>query len=758
MASKSKRLAILKNRAAGPTEVKDPGADTRVSGLTGLTEGEPNVVPASPVKHAEREKFPGRLGTYSFAKLSSIASSIPPFESLAQYSNAMIDAANRIADTADSAQNSAEASRICFIAPVLPHTTVLDVWNQTAMALGMVGTVLTSHSEAGIFEQYVNYSNAQGFGISLELCTLDTMDENRTFLAGVDEELKKAKIVVSLGETSLATFQAMKHCRNNLKRLIVWQNAPRPIQSLPTARLNSGMLQPLVARERSVRKEILRTCDVLVCFDKESATLAYLEGVSAQRIRRLPRCVMQQRYSEQYRAVHRTDIRKAINLGEDVVVFLQAGPLEVESGIFDTIFAFKNMLQSQTALQGKVKLVCCGQGSAGADVRQMVVDLGLDDSVYFLSNTSSSTAPVRGDHLSHLIAVSDVVIHNPVCPSGGEPLRYLDTTSDLLCAVSYGIPVITNGFGWIGEWLSRFGRPFSAGNIHSQSRVMRDVMEKKLRYEVIAKSSKKALENDLRMDATVSEFVKIVSGLIEDTAVVETSDAQQLFDQIERNVQARQYLDAINAIETAFRLPGLKASQTAWLFRTVGDCFTRLGDLESGQQNYLRAADLDPYCHRIFIGLGTVALQAKQYNVAVPHFHKAIALAPKDDMANLGLGLAFEGLSEAEQSLKWTVRACELNVENKPALYHLVKLSHELNVFDDAIRIIERYVNAHPYDVHMVYTLGGLFYKCDKIQIAQELMESILRIDPMNNLAHSLLAQINREAKSKSTRSAAQAG
>lgn len=716
MVSKSKRLASLKNRAANPSKV----------------------------------------GAYSFAKLSSISTSIPAFESVEKYSAVLEEAASRLAETNDSAQNSVETPRICFIAPVLPHTTVLDVWNQTVMSLGMVGNVLTSQSEAGIFEQYINYSNAQGFGVSLELCTLDTMDENRTFLAGIDEELKKARIVVSLGETSLATYQAMKHCRNNLKRLIVWQNAPRPIQSLPTARLNSGMLQPVVARERSIRKEILRTCDVLVCFDKESATLAYLEGVSAQRIRRLPRSVMQERYSEHYKMLHRTEIRKAIGLGEDVVVFLQAGPLEVEAGVFDTIFAFKNMLQSQTSLQGKVKLVCCGQGSAGADVRQMVVDLGLDDSVFFLSNTSA--APVRGDHLSHLMAVSDVVIHNPVCPTGGEPLRCLDTTSDLLCAVSYGIPVISNGFGWVGEWLSRFGRPFSPGNIHSQSRVMRDVVEKKQRYEVIAKSAKKALENDLRMDATVVEFVKIVRGLLDDTAVVETSDAQQLFDQIERNVQARQYLDAINAIETAFRLPGLKASQHAWLFRTVADCFTRLGDLESGQQNYLRAADLDPYCHRVFIGLGTVALQAKQYNVAVPHFHKAIALAPKDDMANLGLGLAFEGLSEAEQSLKWTVRACELNIENKPALYHLVKLSHELGVFDDAIRIIERYVNAHPYDVHMVYTLGGLLYKCDKIQIAQELMESILRIDPMNNLAHSLLAQINREAKSKSTRSAAQAG
>jgi glycosyltransferase involved in cell wall biosynthesis len=663
-----------------------------------------------------------------------------------------VDAARRLFEQVHDCKAQSEAGRIAFVAPILPHTMVLDIWNATANQLGLVALVVTNESERGSFEQYVNYSNAQGLAVALEIKTLETMEENRTFLAGLDEELAGCRVVVALGETSLSTYQAMKHCRNHLKRLIVWQNAPRPLQSLPSMRQKTGFLQPALARERSTRREILRTCDALICFDKESATLAYLEGVSAQRIRRLSRGINETRYSEAFRDLHRRDIRKALGLSDDTLVFLQVGPLEVESGIFDTIFAFKNLLQSQTSLVGKVKLVCCGQGSSGADVRQMVVDLGLDDSVYFLSQSSHDAPAVRGDHLSHLVAVADVIIHNPVCPTGGEPYRFLDVTADLLCAASYGIPIISNGFGWVGEWLSRFGKSFSPGNIHSQSRIMRDALEKRDRSMAGARSAKRAIEHDLRMETTVTDFVKVIRGLTEEMVHPEGSDTGELFEQIDRHVQARQYLDAIQAIEAAFQMPGLKPSQQSWLFRTVGDCFTRLGDLDSGQQNYLRAADLDPYCHRVYVGLGTVALQAKQYNVAVPHFHKAIALAPKDDMANLGLGLAFEGLGEPEQSLKWTIRSCELNPENKAALYHLVKLSYEIDNYEDAIRSVERYVHAHPYDVHMIYTLGGLLYKCDQIPGAVALMESILRIDPMNNLAHSLLAQINRESKQRAMR------
>jgi tetratricopeptide (TPR) repeat protein len=688
--------------------------------------------------------------------LTSLKGLPSAFSADAEMSEVFLSAASSLFLSANGRENAARITEICFVAPVLPHTCILDIWNGVVASLNVVGTVITSVSEQPQFNEYAKYANAQGFGVSLEIKTLESMEENRTFLAGIDSELDEAQVVVALGETSLATYQAMKHCRRHLKRLVVWQNAPRPLHTLPGSRFGSGFVQPHIAREKSMRREILKSCEVLLCFDKESATLAYLEGVSGQRIRRVSRGISRDRYSPEFREIHRSEIRKALGLADDQFVFLQVGPLEVEAGAFDTLFAFKNLLQSAAQIGKSIKLVCCGHGLAAADIRQMVVDLGIDDAVYFLSQTADGSPQIRGDHLSHLVAVADAVIHNPVSPIGGEPLRFLDSTYDILCAVSYGIPVVSNGSGWIGEWMARFGRTFAPGNIHSQAKMMRDVFEKLPKFEANISSARRALENDLLIGSAVKDCARIFKTLVEQAPHAAAREVQDLFEQIESAVQSQRYVDAIQCIEQAFETGGLSPSQKSWLFRTVGDCFTRLGDLASGRDNYLRAAEMDPYCHKVFIGLGTVALQEKQYNVAVPHFHKAVGIAPKDDMANLGLGLAFEGLGEQHEARTWTLRACLLNPESRPALYNLVKLSHALDDYDETIPVIEKYLSLHPYDVHMLYTLGGLKYKVGSVDEALQLMRDVLRIDPMNNLAHSLVSQIERDARAQGVRASAQ--
>lgn len=711
--------------------------------------------PRVPLSEEISQSDPAIEKPFRLSALSSIKSLPRAFTPESDWGAALLAAAERLFDATNGRENNARVTQICFVAPVLPHTCILDIWNGAVTALNVVGTVITSSDERAQFEEYVKYANAQGFGVSLEVKTLESMAENRTFLAGLDTELEAAQVVVALGETSLATYQSMKHCKRQLKRFVVWQNAPRPVHTLPGSRLGGAFVQPHIAREKSMRREILRSCEVLLCFDKESATLAYLEGVSAQRIRRLSRGISLDRYSSEFKSIHRNEIRKALQLGDDQYVYLQVGPLEVEAGAFDTLFAFKSLIQSSSHFARNIKLVCCGHGTAAADIRQMVVDLGLDEAVYFLSQTADGSPEIRGDHLSHLVAVADTVIHNPVSPIGGEPLRFLDSTYDVLCAVSYGIPVVSNGSGWIGEWMSRFGRTFAPGNIHSQAKMMRDVFDKRAKYESINRSAQRALENDLPISSAVQDCAGILKALSQQVSSSDTREVQELFEQIEKAVQAQLYVEAIQSIEQAFASSGLSPSQRSWLFRTVGDCFTRLGDLSSGRDNYLRAAELDPYCHKVFIGLGTVALQEKQYNVAVPHFHKAVGLAPKDDMANLGLGLAFEGLAEPQEARNWTLRACQLNPENRPALYHLVKLSHEMEDYEATIAVIEKYLSLHPYDVHMIYTLGGLKYKIGNVDESLRLMRDILRIDPMNNLAHSLVAQIERESRVREPRGAA---
>ena len=48
-------------------------------------------------------------------------------------------------------------------------------------------------------------------------------------------------------------------------------------------------------------------------------------------------------------------------LPEADFIFLQAGPLELEGGAMDTLFAFKNLLQSHPDLVGRAKLAFCGE-------------------------------------------------------------------------------------------------------------------------------------------------------------------------------------------------------------------------------------------------------------------------------------------------------------------------------------------------------------------------------------------------------------
>ena len=649
----------------------------------------------------------------------------------------------------DSAE-SEEKTVVCFVAPVLPHACELELWNGVVEKLGFRGVLITAHQEQKNYIQFLEMCRADKITVSLECRALETTTENKTFLAGLESELVGCALVVTVGEASMASFQAMKARRQNQNRLVLWQNSPRPPSSLSTFKTTqNNIVTSQLAREKTVRREVLRSCDSVVAFDKDSATWAYLEDVNAKRIRRVMRGVNTARFSKDITAVRRLELRKSLGLPEADFIFLQAGPLEIESGALDTVYAFKNLLQSHAPLMGTTKLAFCGTGSASAEVRQAVVDLQLDDQVFFLNPNDPNATQIFGNQISTLLAVCDTILHNPVGATNGSPSKFLDCTYDLLCSVASSLTVVSNGNGWVGEWLARFYRTFACGSIHSQARMMFDAIEKQDRLAGIKRAARKAIENELEMRMAVDELAKVFENLMAAPVAHENGDVAQLFEQIERTVQARQYLDAISFIGAAFNHPALTESQRASLFRHVGDCFTKLGDLENGLQNYARALEIDPYCAKTLIGLGTIALQTHNYIVAVPQFQKAVALAPQDDMASLGLGLAFEGLGEPHEALNWTARACNLNIENTAAIFNIVKLAHDLDQYSEAENILTRYVGLHPHDANMTFTLGGIAFKTGRLEMAARLMENILVFDPMNSRAHALLAQMNRRAEQK---------
>uniref|UniRef100_UPI0037CA00EA hypothetical protein n=1 Tax=Silvanigrella sp. TaxID=2024976 RepID=UPI0037CA00EA len=355
-----------------------------------------------------------------------------------------------------------KSKKIAFIAPQLPHPCELEIWNYCVNKLGLEGALYTHISEEKAFIQFAKLLNNSNTTLYLTCYTLDSMNENKTFLSGLEKELEDYSLIVSLGENSLASYQASKVKRNNFSRLIIWQNAPRPPHANLGARSPNGSPLPNIARERTVRKEVLKNADLILCFDKDGATWSYLEDVSSQRIRRVSRGLNSQRYSAEISSFRRIELRASLGLPESDFIFFHLGPLEIESGALDSVFAFKNLLQSNPTFQGRARLCFCGTGAAAADIRQSVVELNIDDHVYFLNPNGDGLKEIAGNQFSCIISVCDAVIHAPIAPVNGNALKFLDSTYDVMCALSSDIIIISNGNNWIGEWVSRFYKTFSS--------------------------------------------------------------------------------------------------------------------------------------------------------------------------------------------------------------------------------------------------------------------------------------------------------
>jgi tetratricopeptide (TPR) repeat protein len=640
--------------------------------------------------------------------------------------------------------NQKRPRNIAFVCPTIPHPSEIDLWNSVAGIMKAHATVITNTSEETAFREFEQECANEGKSLHLELIALSTVTDNRTFLAGIDEHIKDADLVVAVGETSLSTFQVSKARRQFRNRMVIWQTTPRPPEATLGARTN-GMPNPDLARQKALRREVMRSCDAILSFDKDSSTWAYLDNVNAQRIRRVSRGINLKRFNSEMNATQRITLREALGLPEADFIFLQAGPLELESGALDSVYAFKSLLQSHPSYLNNTKLVFCGTGSSGADVRQAVVDLQLDDHVFFLNPNDPNTKQIIGNQMANLLAISDAIIHNPLTAINGMANRNLDCTYDVLCALASGLSVVSNGNGWVGDFIARFYNIFSASNIHSQARGMRECIEKQDKLVSIKKQIQTAMQNELELTRASRDIANVLQSILSTDVRYDGKDTEGLINTIEDLVKAQRYLDAIQLISNAFQDPSLSAANKATLFRLIGDCFTKLGDLDNGSQNYLRALENDPYCAKSLIGLGTVALQRRQYNLAVPHFQKAVSLTPKDHLANLGLSLAFEGLGELKQAVQWASRSCTLNIEDTAAIYTLVRLAHELNEFTDAELVLSRYVSLHPHDVNMTFALGGIAFQTGNMDMATQLMETILMLDPMNTRAHGLLAQIQRK-------------
>jgi tetratricopeptide (TPR) repeat protein len=571
-------------------------------------------------------------------------------------------------------------------------------------------SVITSESICGYLTQTSNFHN-------LQCIALADHNENPTYLPGLEKALAGFDVVVVKERLGMYAYQAMKAKWRHKFRMICWvDNAT----SFP----GNDIIQM-----RTIRNEVANSADLFIAQTEAARDALILEGIEEARIVGFVPYVDAR---VQRTAKTRAKALESLGLYDTDFVIAHIGQIEWEENLFDLVNAVKMLQETDKSLGARAKIVFCGIGSFAGELRERLVMLGLDRQAIYV-------APSRAA-FERVMQAADCLYYS-TSPARdrleADPYR-------IVTAMANQMPLLASRGPLVEEIVGKHRIDFCAGSVTSLAKAIKKAATAKAIVSDVARKNATLMKD--RKQKAGREMKAIFNNILKSVPTIDVSSLEHQVQEVESLVQTKQYLAAIDLIESIFQIRDIPMHHRANLYRLIGDCFTKLGDSESGRNAYIQALQHDPYSARSYIGLGTVALTKHSYETAVIHFQKAVSLAPDDEMASLGLGLAFQGIREFDESSRWVVKSLELNPDNTAALFTLVQVAHERNKFGEVEAALAKYMSLHPQDYNMAYTLAAIKHKIGKNGEAVALLDGIISVDPYDDRATSLKSQIKHSA------------
>jgi glycosyltransferase involved in cell wall biosynthesis/Tfp pilus assembly protein PilF len=599
------------------------------------------------------------------------------------------------------------------LALVFGNVPTVDEIDQYRLLTGKFDiTVMTSESICGYLSQTTWFND-------LHVVALPDYDANPTYLPGLENALAGYDIVVVKERLGLYAYQAVKAKWRSRFRLVVQVDNLVPFPGED------------VGQMRTIRREITNGADAFIVQTDAARQVLLLEGVEEARIFSfIPWVDTHTKRSPKLRAKS----LETLGMKEGDFVVAHMGQLEWEEGLFELVHAAKRAIALDKSLARRLRLVFCGIGSFANELRDRLVQLGID-------GRAVHVAPSR-DAFATVIQAADAIFFSVSAGRDrmeGDPYR-------LLTAMANGLPVIASRSPVVEEFIGKHRIDFCSGSIEGLADALIKATDAGALTNNIIKKNLSQVENQYTESKARATMIAAFNAIGSVAVTPNDASIDQQVREVELKVSTKQYLAAIDLIEPMIRAGNLPPHHEANLYRLIGDSFAKLGDLDQGKNAYLKSVEVDPFMARAHIGLGTVALLRSSWDISVLHFQKAVSLAPEDEMANLGLGLAFHGMEETREANKWVAKACEINPENTAAIFTLVKIAYEREEWVDAETALRRYIERHPADHNMLYTLAGLLLQAGRKDEAGDIAQRILTADPTDSRTQQLLKQIRRGA------------
>lgn len=616
------------------------------------------------------------------------------------------------------------------LSPALPS----DSKKKIALVFGTV----PSHEE---IEQFYPYADAVDFTLvtsqsiadyvkditffnQLKILSLPDHDENPTFLPGLEKTLGNFDVVIVKERVGLYAYQALKaKWQSNFKLFVIVDNiTPFPGED--------------IRQMQTIRDEVTVACDGLIVQSKLiESMLLDVENVPAEKLFYLTP------YAEPRKLVgtkERVRALESLKLHDGDFLVVAFGQIEWEEGLLDIVHAMK-YLGERGGHYDKIKLAICGVGSFDNDLVERISRLGIAHAVRVVEPSRAATIG--------LLSAADLVFYSTIQSRDrleGDPFR-------LLIALTNGIPVLTGRSPLVEEIIGKHRIDFCIGSPKSIADGILRAKEASQLLPNIKTKNLNLLNTYFSKELANEDFWSLLQRAGEVHEPESLSSLYKQVLQVEGLVSKKSYPEAISMVERLLADPELPAHLRANLYRLIGDCFAKLTDVASAKESYGIALELDPFSSKAYLGTGVVLLGEQNFNGAVINFQKAVSYSPDDDMAHIGLGLAFQGLGENEEARNWLLSGLRVGPTNQMAIYSLVKLSNETGNYKGCVESLETFIELSPASYEMVYTLAGILFKMKKFEKARKYCESALNTpidqEKVRDLHEMILARLNDKSE-----------
>jgi tetratricopeptide (TPR) repeat protein len=181
------------------------------------------------------------------------------------------------------------------------------------------------------------------------------------------------------------------------------------------------------------------------------------------------------------------------------------------------------------------------------------------------------------------------------------------------------------------------------------------------------------------------------------------------------------------------------------VLQDLGDCFVCVGNLVSAQDCYEQAAALGPDEAGPYMGLGVIALQKDLLDDAGSAFKIAVRLDKSCSKAYAGLAMVLQRKGSYQQAFDIYLKSLELDCDNLTALLGLFQVSCYMGSFSKVIYYLETYLNMHPGDTSVMFTLAALYMKDNKLEESKQVLLNVLALDATNADAAKLLEEVEHQ-------------